>query len=133
MVAIAAAVFLVTFKWTLEVKAKVKVGDVHPTQQPLETKSIKLCNTTAQNFSILNSVQEGYQVPNIVHYIWYNGKSVDFTFHRALSVLSAVKHIKPDAVYFHTDNPPKGKYFEMLTNISIFKVKPSLSTSFLFE
>ena len=70
-----------------------------------------------------NEHQE-YKVPNIVHYIWYNAESVDFPFHRALSVLSAVKHIKPHAVYFHTANPPKGKYFEMLTNISIFKVKP---------
>ena len=76
-----------------------------------------------RNCTTGNNREQEYKVPNIVHYIWYSKKSVDFPFHQLLSVLSAVKHIKPDVVYFHTDTPPKGKYFEMLKKISVFKVK----------
>ena len=100
-----AALFLVT-PWVLD--EKIIEQKINP-------------NITTRNHGD-EEYNEEYKVPNIVHYIWYNKESVDFPFHKVLSVLSAVKHIKPDAVYFHTDTPPKGKYFEMLKNISIFKV-----------
>ena len=63
-----------------------------------------------------------FQVPNTVHYIWYQDKKVDLRFDKALSILSAIKNLKPDAVYFHTNMAPTGKYFEMLTKYSVFKV-----------
>ena len=100
------AALLLVFPWALDIKA------IEPRINP---------NITTRNHED-QGYNKRYRVPNIVHYIWYNDKSVDFPFHKVLSVLSAVKHIKPDVVFFHTDNPPKGKYFEMLKNISIFKV-----------
>ena len=106
------AAFLCLLPWLLGkrgIEATIATNDVEPRIN---------CNCTTRNNRELE-----YKVPNIVHYIWYNNKSVDFPFYKALSVLSAVKHIKPDVVYFHTDTPPKGKYFEMLKNISVFKVK----------
>ena len=63
-----------------------------------------------------------FPVPNNVHYIWYMEKSVEMTFDKALSVMSAAKNIKPDVIYFHTNNPPHGRYFEMLKKIPNFKV-----------
>ena len=63
-----------------------------------------------------------FEVPNIVHYIWYRTEPVEFRFDQALGVLSALKYINPEAVYFHTNVPPKGRYFEMLKTISRFKV-----------
>ena len=61
-------------------------------------------------------------IPNIVHYIWYNTKKTELRFDHALSVLSAVKYIKPDAIHFHTNNEPSGKYYKMLKNLPMFKV-----------
>ena len=61
-------------------------------------------------------------IPNIVHYNWYAKKTVTFQFHRMLAILSAHKHVQPDAILFHTNNPPSGKYWEMLTNLTGFKV-----------
>ena len=43
-----------------------------------------------------------FQVPNIVHYIWYNEEPRPLEFHHMLSILSADKFIKPDVIYFHT-------------------------------
>ena len=67
-----------------------------------------------------------YQVPNIVHYIWYQKKTMELKFDRALGILSAIKHLKPDKVFFHTNMPPKGVYFDMLKNYSIFEVLTSI-------
>ena len=66
--------------------------------------------------------EDKFKVPNIVHYIWYADKAVEFRFDRVLGVLSAIKYIKPEAVYLHTNNAPTGKYFEMLKKIPIFEV-----------
>ena len=63
-----------------------------------------------------------FKVPNVVHYIWYNNDSIEFRFDKAISVLSAIKYIRPDAVYFHTNTEPKGPYYDMLKEIPIFKV-----------
>ena len=63
-----------------------------------------------------------FQVPNIVHYIWYQEEVVELRFDKVLCILSAIKNIKPDAVYFHTNKEPSGKYYEMLKQYPIFKV-----------
>ena len=72
-------------------------------------------NLTAQRM-------DSFQVPNIVHYIWYRNETKELRFDQALSILSAIKNLKPDAVYFHTNKEPNGKYFDMLKKYSIFKV-----------
>ena len=64
-----------------------------------------------------------FQVPNVVHYIWYATNRTELRFDKALSILSAIKNLKPDAVYFHTNLPPTGKYFDMLKAYSVFKVR----------
>ena len=43
-------------------------------------------------------------------------------FHEMLSVLSAHKMIQPDAIYFHTNVPPTGKYWDSLKELKNFKV-----------
>ena len=63
-----------------------------------------------------------FQVPNIVHYIWYYNESRPLMFHEMLSVLSAHKMLQPDAIYFHTNVPPTGKYWENLKGLKNFKV-----------
>ena len=63
-----------------------------------------------------------FQVPNIVHYIWYNDKSTKFKFHHMLSVLSAHKLINPTVILFHTDNEPTGTYWERVKKLPKFKV-----------
>ena len=63
-----------------------------------------------------------FRVPNIVHYIWYNTNSAPLKFHHLLSVLSAHKFIRPDVIYFHTDNVPVGKYWEHVKKIPGLKV-----------
>ena len=35
-----------------------------------------------------------------------------------LAILSAYRHTRPDAIYFHTNNPPNGKYWDSLTNLT---------------
>ena len=92
-------------------------------------KSI-LCNLTTQGATasdgnhtdLTKTADKDFLVPNIVHYIWYMDQSVEFIFDKAISVLSAAKNLKPDAIYFHTNNPPHGKYFDMVKKLPNFKV-----------
>ena len=63
-----------------------------------------------------------FQVPNIVHYIWYNDKPSPFKFHHMLSVLSAHKFINPTEILFHTDNEPVGTYWDRVKKLPKFKV-----------
>ena len=63
-----------------------------------------------------------FQVPNIVHYIWYNEEPRPLEFHHMLSILSADKFIKPDVIYFHTNNPPIGKYWERVKRLKRLKI-----------
>lgn len=67
-------------------------------------------------------LSKSFQVPNIVHYIWYNTKRAPFKFHQMLSVMSADKFIKPDVIYFHTDNEPTGEFWERTKKISRLKI-----------
>ena len=63
-----------------------------------------------------------YIVPNIVHYNWYNKERKQMKFSQMLAVLSAFRHIKPDAIYFHTNKPPDGEYWELLNNLTSLTV-----------
>ena len=65
---------------------------------------------------------DGYLVPNNVHYVWYSDKQKEFRFLQYLSVLSVHKFQKPDNIYFHTNNPPFGKYWEELIKLEEFVV-----------
>ena len=73
-----------------------------------------------------------YQVPNIVHYTWYNEKRVPIQFHHMLSILSAYKVLKPDIIYFHTDNEPIGEYWEQLKTIPSLKINHRKAPTSLF-
>ena len=64
------------------------------------------------------TIEKGMKVPNVVHFNWYNKASVDMEFSQMLSVLSVYKHMKPDAIFFHTNNELTGKYWTMLKKIS---------------
>ena len=96
----------------------------HEEPESLDTaKSVVIkSNGAVDKVQMLPSQESQLKVPNVVHYMWFQKRPVEFRFDKALCVLSAIKHLKPDAVYFHTNMPPKGKYFEMLKNNSVFKV-----------
>ena len=79
-------------------------------------------NGTSQSRNQKSKQGAEFRVPNIVHYVWFADEKVDFRFDRALSILSASKYIKPEAIYFHTNLPPTGEYFEMVQRIPQFKV-----------
>lgn len=78
--------------------------------------------------------KNNYVVPNVVHYIWYADKPTKFKFFHMLSMLSAEKFLKPDAIYFHTNLEPVGDYWEQakskLTTLKIMHRKP---TTCLFD
>ena len=74
------------------------------------------------SFAFVSDETNKFKVPNVVHYIWYAEKNITFSFDKYLSVLSAMKYIKPEAVYFHTDKPPVGTYFDKLKENPVFKV-----------
>ena len=92
--------------------------------------STRLVGHRAQSFvgsssgdeSARQKLSTDFQVPNIVHYIWYYNDSQPMKFHEMLSVLSAHKMLQPDAIYFHTNVPPSGKYWERLRELKNFKV-----------
>lgn len=63
-----------------------------------------------------------YNVPNLVHYIWYYPKPVPLKFHHMLSILGCQKFIQPDVIYFHTNMPPYGKYWDHIKEITSLKV-----------
>ena len=63
-----------------------------------------------------------YKVPNLVHYIWYNKKTIPLQFHHMISILSAHKNIQPDVIYFHTDVPPFGPYWEKVKRLPNLKI-----------
>ena len=83
--------------------------------------SVKLTSLHDQNVSSPATVTP-YEVPNIVHYIWYHNESIEFRLDKALGVLSVSKNIKPDAIYFHTNMEPKGKYYDMMKKLPEFQV-----------
>ena len=77
-----------------------------------------LNQTVQQNETsiISEEKQDEYVVPNNVHYVWYSDTKKEFRFQQYLSVLSVYKFQKPDNIYFHTNNPPSGKYCMKYSN-----------------
>ena len=65
---------------------------------------------------------DGYVIPNNVHYVWYSDTKKEFRFQQYLSVLSVHKFQKPDNIYFHTNNPPSGKYWDEILKLKEFIV-----------
>ena len=63
-----------------------------------------------------------FVVPNKVHYVWYADKNVNFTFQQYLSVLSVHRFQKPDGIFFHTNMPPSGEYWNETLKIPKFYV-----------
>ena len=68
------------------------------------------------------NINDEFQVPNIVHYIWYNTKPSPFRFHHMLSVMSASKFLNPEVIYFHTDNEPTGEFWDRTKSLPKLKI-----------
>lgn len=69
-----------------------------------------------------NDSASGYIVPNIVHYIWYNMEPRPLQFQHMLSVMSAHKILQPDVIYFHTNIPPVGPYWQRVLKLPKLEV-----------
>ncbi|XP_074653988.1 uncharacterized protein LOC141908075 isoform X2 [Tubulanus polymorphus] len=54
--------------------------------------------------------QPGFLVPNVMHYTWYDDRPnrMNFRFHHMLSLLSAYKNNKPEALYLWYETMPRG-------------------------
>ena len=98
---------------------------------PLKSTSISICPScdcpkSSQKLPVSLSEESKhtpyFQVPNIVHYIWFSDSSKPFMFHHMLSVQSAHKLINPSVILFHTDHTPVGKYWERVVKLPKFKV-----------
>ena len=87
---------------------------------------------TIQNMSQNATIKE--LVPNIVHYISFThkGRKKPFIFIHYLSILSAHKNTMPENIYFHTDIPPDGVYWNLTLKIPEFKVVKRTPTRILF-
>ena len=81
----------------------------------------KMVDNLERGCNCSNSQQRDL-VPNIVHYIWFSNKDTIFPFHHMLSVMSAHKILKPDVILFHTNRPPTGSYWAIITALSSVKV-----------
>ncbi|ESN91926.1 hypothetical protein HELRODRAFT_194482 [Helobdella robusta] len=74
-----------------------------------------------------------YEVPNIVHFIWYATESLPLNFNHMLSILSAHKILQPSHIFFHTNNPPVGKYWEAVLKLDNFVVNMRQPPTTLFN
>lgn len=72
-----------------------------------------------------------FQVPNIVHFIWFANESKPFKFHHMLSVLSAHDKINPDLVLFHTNMEPIGHHWDRVRNLTKLRIVPRKPTQCL--
>ena len=57
--------------------------------------------------------ESAFVVPNIVHFIWF-GTDKKMTFIHYISILSAHKMQRPDAIFFHCDHLPVGVWWQRL-------------------
>ncbi|XP_046556373.1 uncharacterized protein LOC124265632 [Haliotis rubra] len=55
--------------------------------------------------------EETYRVPNVIHYIWF-GKETQFHMYMFLCIYSASINQKPDRIYFHYNQLPKGTWWQ---------------------
>jgi len=56
------------------------------------------------------------KVPNVVHYIWFNCRR--FKVHHYMSMLSSLKFQNPALIFFHTNCPPNGTYWQAFSNVA---------------
>ena len=56
-----------------------------------------------------------YAVPNIVHYVWFGAREMNF--YHFLAFMSSFKNIKPCLILVHSDNLPFGPYWELLLSV----------------
>jgi len=66
--------------------------------------------------SVINSFCRSYdKVPNIVHYVWFNRRELNF--YHFLSFMSVHKFLRPCLILVHGDYQPYGKYWKYLLQI----------------
>ena len=61
--------------------------------------------------------EASFRVPNIVHYCWYTNEPRSMRYIDYLSVLSAVKVLKPDKIYIHMNMEPVGRHWDAIRKL----------------
>ena len=114
------------------IKTTWRKQDMQPTGFGVDEMT-HLDNSTMHTTDNRVATNISYQVPNIVHYIWFHFRGrrhhTDLALHEYISVLSAHRFLKPDAIYFHTDDAPSGRYWDRLKTIPEFHVKHRTQTT----
>ena len=62
-----------------------------------------------------NCYNGSFQVPNVVHYIWFSKHRMNF--YHFLSAISASKILKPCLILYHGEFQPFGKYWKFLIHM----------------
>lgn len=65
---------------------------------------------------IANCCQDNLAVPNVVHYVIYHNKSIQF--YEFVSFISVIRFIRPCAILIHGDALPEGKYWKYILAVS---------------
>ena len=63
-----------------------------------------------------------YLIPNLVHFVRVTGRQTALDFTEMMSIKSAFKMQRPDAMYMHCDYPPDGQWWTDLTSELQIKV-----------
>ena len=61
---------------------------------------------------VSKTCRDAYAVPNIVHYVWFGKREMNF--YHFLAFMSSFKNIKPCLILVHADVLPFGPYWEYL-------------------
>ncbi|KAK3099630.1 hypothetical protein FSP39_007237 [Pinctada imbricata] len=64
---------------------------------------------------ILRNCRDGKLVPNIIHYVWFGKREMNF--YHFLAVMGVHKKQKPCLILFHSDYLPFGPYWEYLLEL----------------
>ena len=88
--------------------------------------AISTTKYSSESSTLPEDLPDNFLVPNIVHYIWYATEPKPFRFHHMLSVLSAHKILQPTVIYFHTNIPPVGEYWDRVSKLESLKVSLAL-------
>ena len=108
---------------------KAKINSLHEKIADLQL-NLSLTQRSFKNFKEKAAINKqdsvepssDFLVPNLVHYIWYTEVDKELEFHHMLSILSSHRYINPDLIYFHTNRPPIGKYWDRVRRLPRFKV-----------
>jgi hypothetical protein len=63
------------------------------------------------------SCQDGYAVPNIVHFVWFSNETKAFRFYYFLSFMSAHNIQKPCVILVHSNILPAGPYWDYMLQL----------------